>query len=541
MKKLLALMIVLATVLSVVPVTVFAADANSAKVEGFSLSVNDGDIDLNFYLTLTDEVIADETAKVKFTTARGEVQEIPVKNGIKTVVDTSNFYKFTAKRSSVEMAENVKMELISGGNAIAINGGATYYEYSVKAYAEQLLNDATYGKLVKAMLNYGAYAQKYFAAKNETPLGTLANANCAYTTELDAVAADISAVTVAGTVQAGAKASLILDSDTSIVVYDKDGNKIGEKKGINSLNLDTAYEIDCGTHGKVTVSVLAVGEAVLAKSANADYKNLIKALKLYSDVSLEFAPIVYIDMDYDDLDYSGDSPIWVGNDTTGNYAKEKDTVNNIYYNASGKTNSYFEAVKPVGEEAFLRWYRTANTDPNIRISTTERTENKDQTFASMPAYSNDCVSVTITLAADDLDGCEVLPVHFRFMSNNTITTDSKTGKLVPLKVDKNGKVTLAGGSQAYVLADLKEDGKTTFRFTVDFKNATITAYDENGSIIVTDIIDIPSKLQEGKTMLDFKNASDSTYLYPYAETCDTKKRSIRIYDIRIESGNAFGG
>ena len=86
-------------------------------------------------------------------------------------------------------------------------------------------------------------------------------------------------------------AKLVLDTTTSIVIYDGEGNKIGEKTGINSLNLDTAYEIDCGASGKVTVSVLAIGEKVLASgTASAEYKALIKALKLFSDASKALNP-----------------------------------------------------------------------------------------------------------------------------------------------------------------------------------------------------------------------------------------------------------
>ena len=153
-----------------------------------------------------------------------------------------------------------------------------------KDYAEELLGDATYGAIVKAMLNYGAYAQLYFAAKSGNQAGTLANASCAYTTELDSVTVDVADPTQTGTGKKVAK--LILDTTTSIVIYDAEGNKIGEQTGISSKNLDTAYEIDCGTAGKVTVSVLAIGEKVLAsQSVRDEYKSLIKALKLFSDAS----------------------------------------------------------------------------------------------------------------------------------------------------------------------------------------------------------------------------------------------------------------
>jgi hypothetical protein len=176
------------------------------------------------------------------------------------------------------------MEIVSGESVYNIykNGTASEaYEYSVKDYAEKLLTNATYGNIAKAMLNYGAAAQTYFGFDT----ANLANANCAYTTELNAVTTTGSAVTITGTAPAGTKAALILDSNTTIVIYNAQGEKIGEKTGINSLSLDTEYTVACGDK-EVKVSVLAIGEVVLASgTASENYKNLVKALKLFSDAS----------------------------------------------------------------------------------------------------------------------------------------------------------------------------------------------------------------------------------------------------------------
>ena len=254
--------------------------ANSTNtVEGYDLTINNGVLGLNYYLNLQGNVLADENAKVVFTTPRG-VQEVAVKD---VVAETNGSYKFTANVSSVEMASDITMEIKSGEKVykVFMNGVASdTYTYSVQDYAEKLLSDATYGKIAKAMLNYGAYAQDYFKFDTEN----LANANCEYTTELDSVTIDVADPTQTGTGKKVAK--LVLDTTTSIVIYDAEGNKIGEQTGISSKNLDYAYEIDCGTAGKVTVSVLAIGEKALAsQSATAEYKELIKALKLFSDAS----------------------------------------------------------------------------------------------------------------------------------------------------------------------------------------------------------------------------------------------------------------
>ena len=185
------------------------------------------------------------------------------------------------------MASAIKMEIVSGEKVYNIykNGTASASsEYTVKEYAEAVIagnNTEAEKNVAKAMLNYGAAAQVYFGYNTEK----LASAN--YTEALAQVTSnDISAVTITGTAPAGTKAALILDSNTSIVIYNAQGEKIGEQTDINSKNLDTMYEIACQGGVNVKVSVLAVGEKVLESgTASADYKNLVKALKLFSDAS----------------------------------------------------------------------------------------------------------------------------------------------------------------------------------------------------------------------------------------------------------------
>ena len=50
------------------------------------------------------------------------------------------------------------------------------------------------------------------------------------------------------------KAALVLDSDITIVIYNADGEKIGEEKGITSLNLDKSYTITFEAQDVITTS-----------------------------------------------------------------------------------------------------------------------------------------------------------------------------------------------------------------------------------------------------------------------------------------------
>ena len=262
---------------------------NKDTVNGHDLTIDKGVLGLNYYLDLNADVLADDTATVDFAIDGGKT--VSLKASAAEYVDGKG-YKFTVPVSSVEMAKKITMTIEGAGNYYVYKGGVAYPNnvYSVKEYAEEVIaSEETQNvkDLATAMLNYGAYAQTYFAAINGGEAGELPLA----APSVSGVTDNISNVTIAGPQGSGIKAALILDSNTSIVIYNAQGEKIGEKTGINTLQLDEAYEIDCGTTGKVTVSVLAIGEKVLeSQGASEYYKNLIKALKLLSDASAPFAP-----------------------------------------------------------------------------------------------------------------------------------------------------------------------------------------------------------------------------------------------------------
>jgi hypothetical protein len=178
------------------------------------------------------------------------------------------------------MASDIKVAINSGETTykIYMNGvAADDYTYSVAEYANYILasEDAKYTSakpVVKAMLNYGAYAQTYFAAKNGTTAGDLANADCEYT-EAELAQANFGTGTVTGAA-AGMTATLVLDTDTVIKIY-KDGVLVAESEGITADKLDTDVTV-----GGVTVSVLTLAGKVPAENTN--FKNLANALALYS-------------------------------------------------------------------------------------------------------------------------------------------------------------------------------------------------------------------------------------------------------------------
>ena len=136
------------------------------RLIGYTLSL-DGDIGVNFYMELSDQVIADkDSAYMMFT--------IPYKGPSGTEImrvcdaDTKEmkgktYYIFMCRVAAKDMTGTIKAQIIDGEK----NG--TEYSYSAKEYADYLLahpeNEefAAAADLVKKMLNYGAYAQIYFS------------------------------------------------------------------------------------------------------------------------------------------------------------------------------------------------------------------------------------------------------------------------------------------------------------------------------------------------------------------------------------------
>lgn len=128
-----------------------------ASLSGSSASL-EGTIKFNFFMEFDGSVSEQEKEKAKlcFMMLNGEVQELSF---AQTEGNTEHGYQFSCRVPAKEMADQVK--------AIVYYDGVKSQEIhcSVKDYAGNLLSqttDTNVQSLVKTMLNYGAYAQKYF-------------------------------------------------------------------------------------------------------------------------------------------------------------------------------------------------------------------------------------------------------------------------------------------------------------------------------------------------------------------------------------------
>ena len=137
-------------------------DGIGAKLAGYSLSLT-GNIGVNFYMELSDQIIADKGAYMQFTLPNGTVTKVLVSDAQTNteIKEGTTYYRFPCEVSSYEMTQDIKAQMFDG------NGKrGKEYTYTVRDYAQYLINyvdlyvDAV--PFAMAMLNYGACSQKYF-------------------------------------------------------------------------------------------------------------------------------------------------------------------------------------------------------------------------------------------------------------------------------------------------------------------------------------------------------------------------------------------
>ncbi len=296
--------------------TVCGAMDGVAQVKGYSISLG-GNIAVNYYMVLADEVLADENAEMVFTVPNGDSTyevRIPVSS---VTPDAKGYYVFTCEVAAKEMASVIKTQIVTSDKESDV------FEYTVKQYAEYILEMAekadpngaidysSYVKaapLVKAMLNYGANAQVYFNYNTDNLANaTLDEAEKALVDNLDLSAYNVSVngseegVTFYG-------GALSLKSETAIKLYFviEEGTDIpevtvnGEKaeltqngnlyelkiSDIPAHMLDEMFEVKIGSL-TVNYGAFSYGYAAMNSGKEA-LVNTIKALYAYNQKAVEY-------------------------------------------------------------------------------------------------------------------------------------------------------------------------------------------------------------------------------------------------------------
>ena len=190
-----------------------------AKIASAKISLQDK-IAVKFLVTLDDSVSQDDYLKVL---VNGKESLIKVSQATKTVSSLTGEerYVFVCKVNSKEMTKTIKAQMVVGGEE------GTSISYSVKKYTDAVLalSEGLYEKektMIRAMLNYGGYAQQYFLTDIELQQATLANASL-YTPETDPVltttAFNLDSYKATGEHLDRLGVSLLLESETELRIY----------------------------------------------------------------------------------------------------------------------------------------------------------------------------------------------------------------------------------------------------------------------------------------------------------------------------------
>ncbi len=274
---------------------------------GHSITL-DGSIGVNFFVELENALLTSDTAKMVFTVPNGKktetqtllVKDVVAKDSNKVVIGSKTYYKFKCSISAKDMASTITAQLVDGDNA------GTEYKYSVKAYADYLLShtqgNAEYAKaapLVKAMLNYGAYAQKYFNEGTAFEASeSVVDVTIPNTFKYNGNASLSDGVTFEG-------ATLSLKSETTLSLYftglpdnttfacgdkevktEKNGSYVVARiRGIKAEELENNFTLTF-TGGSVTYNAMTYCYNVLnGGSDNVKLQNVVKALYQYAEAA----------------------------------------------------------------------------------------------------------------------------------------------------------------------------------------------------------------------------------------------------------------
>ena len=278
---------------------------DQGELKGTSITL-DGKIKVNGFMDLSDKVLANEHAYVKYTRGN-EVVEVPVADA----VSTDNGYAFPFEISAKNMTDDIRMQLFSGDYELGEEE-----VFSAYSYANAIISDSeTYGAkavaMAKAMLNYGGYAQEYFGYNT----GNLANKSLvAEEKDLGSVTAD-SIVDYKRGEQANdaigrvAGSNLSLKAATTLKIYFELAEGVDASaltftvngteveviqngkyyqvsiEGIAAHDLDTVYTLTVsdGTNTlEATYSAMTYVYNILSRDRAQELKDVMAALRLYN-------------------------------------------------------------------------------------------------------------------------------------------------------------------------------------------------------------------------------------------------------------------
>ena len=281
----------------------------------FTTASLEGNIAVNYFLLLSDAVLADENAYMQFTMADGEIIKIPVSQS--KLID--GYDVFTCEVAAKEMTDIITSQFYYGGQPVL------EHQYNVRAYAKHILKNSdneSAKNLMKAMVNYGAASQAYFGYHTDDL------ANTEVTEDPDYSNASISGFPVKrgqGTDLVKFRtASLILNSETTLRLFFSGKPTVTYNgKNLPIMQRGSYYYVDI-----VDISAKDLDEAVAVTVNDGT-----------TDVIIEFSPMAYCQS--------------VLEDTSGSFSTEMKNLAYALYLYNQAANAYFgDTVTPEGASLY---------------------------------------------------------------------------------------------------------------------------------------------------------------------------------------------
>ena len=260
-------------------------------------------LSVNLYFVFPDTILTDSGAYLQLTLPGGVVKTLPISSLTTEQYNNKACKKAVYQIAAKEMADKVTVKVFNG------SGESTFSKtVTVKKYAETIISGSKFTEeekqLARAMLNYGANAQKYFSYK------TSALANATYPDELPTDAAVLSGTADFGTHvdDHGAKGvvfegcSLLLKDEITIrywFSFDSSVNANKRSTYINNMQLTASgnkyyyesyalpvrnwgeYCLSAGDQFVVSYSPICFVRDSITFSGNEDLKNLVKSMYVY--------------------------------------------------------------------------------------------------------------------------------------------------------------------------------------------------------------------------------------------------------------------
>lgn len=233
-------------------------------LEGHSLVITDN-IGVNFYMTLSDEIIADPDACMEFSLPNGTVSRVMVSDARTQQLDGKTCYVFPCYVAACEMTDRITARLASHGEY------GTEYTYSVQEYAKCILDEpelyADTIPVIKAMLNYGSEAQVFFAHNTDSLANSILSPDDRVLTDKSEIDLSLYNISVTGNNESLSYKGIVISLKSRIVLkiyFDTDTdmniNSFSVNEGGNAISADR-FTIGSDSNGKyLAISDICAGD-----------------------------------------------------------------------------------------------------------------------------------------------------------------------------------------------------------------------------------------------------------------------------------------